>query len=166
MAPLAETAARGCFRIRPSVQMRKGRFESFAASPRRKSRSWKVKGAPGGRSDRSPSGQAPWWEARTRGSVRRPIRSYSLPPQGVGCERRQVLTPASGPMRVHAGHDESVAMSSPAEPGALNAFVRTRLYRRLQISPRDVVHRPSGRARLGCNAKWRTATRASVTQSS
>lgn len=70
-------------------------------------------------------------------------------------------------MSVHAGRDESVVASSPAEPGALDAFVRTRLYRRLQISFRDVVHRPSGRARLGCTAKMEEhATRVSVSQRS
>lgn len=43
--------------------------------------------------------------------------------------------------------------------------MRTRLYRRLQVSFRDVVHRPSGRARLGCNAKWRNTRRASPSRS-
>lgn len=166
MAPLAETAARRCFPIRPSVQMRERAVRELHGVPT----SW-ISFVEGEGSARRSIGSVSVRASSFGGKHVRVAacvdpfgRIHSLP-QGVGCERRRVHTPASRPMSVHAGRDESVVASSPAEPGALDAFVRTRLYRRLQISPRDVVHRPSGRARLGCNAKWRNTRRASPSRS-
>lgn len=142
-------------RADPSVQSKTGRFVDFAASPRCESRSWKVKGAPGGRSDRPSSGSAPWWRVRARGSVR---ANHSAAGDPHRKDRMQASPSAHSGQRAYEGARGARRIRRRVQPGRTGCIECPRENTSVS-SIADFVSRcraspeRSGGARLQC--EWR-----------